>query len=97
MKNKVSARAGSGNRKKDESFSNKNHIADKFIDLIENKISSVKINNQIKRLTLPDGSRVWNVRMCWEVVKEGKRLESKWEGFETAEEAIKDLLKKSAR
>lgn len=71
----------------------KKSIADTFIDLIENKLSSVKIYNHVKRMDTPAG-RDFVVRVCWEVHKGEKRLESDWEGFETTEQAIKDLIKK---
>ena len=54
----------------------------------------IKIWNQVKRM---DGD--WAIRVCWKAEKNPNTtsevsLECKWEGFETAEECIQDLMKK---
>ena len=91
---KTSTKTKSSNGAKARVSSSKNSIEGRLIDLIDKKVSSVKIWNQPKRMTMPNGDRDWTVRVCWEVEKGEKRLESKWEGFETTEQAVKDLLKK---
>ena len=53
----------------------------------------IKIAHQPKRMEV-DGHRNWTVRVCWEAEKHGVKLESEWEGFELAEDAVEDLIEK---
>lgn len=58
---------------------------------------NITISNEAKSLSVM-GIRTSCVRVVWQATKndskKGKTLESKWNGFETAKEAITDLLKK---
>ena len=71
---------------------NKNKVT--IADLINSQVTGIKIWNQAKRITTPTGDRDFAVRVCWRAYKGEKCLESKWEGFDTAEDAINDLIEK---
>ena len=71
---------------------NNKYISDNLIHLMDNELTSLKFYNQPKRVTLPDGSRDWVVRVCWEAYKGNTLYKSEWDGFENTPDAIDDLI-----
>lgn len=72
----------------------KGSTGDRLIELFDKKLTSLTITSEVKRMTMPNGLRDWTVRVCWEATRGEKTYSCKWEGFETSEDAIKDLLKR---
>ncbi len=52
----------------------------------------VSIFNDVRRMEGSRGHREFLPRICWKATRRSQTIESAWEGFETAEEAIADLL-----
>jgi len=70
---------------------------EKLLGLIDNGWS-IKIYNQLKRISPPGGGgRAWVIKVCWEADRNDLvelSDDENWEGFETAKEAIDDLVSK---
>ena len=53
----------------------------------------VVIENVVKRLTLADGTRDWVARITFQAKhKNGRLIQSRWEGFSTTQTAIDNLI-----
>lgn len=61
------------------------------LEAIINNGFDVRIYSTIKRMGTPP-NRDWYKRFCWEIRLDDKRIGSEWEGFETAQQAIQDLI-----
>ena len=66
----------------------------KTIEEIIDSGCTVQFYSQLKRMSITDepNDRGWHIRICWKLDWKYGQIESKWEGFKTAKEAIEDVI-----